>query len=232
MFEAYSDDGRLQVSSTTHGYFMKAKGAIRTFVTWPPASQTGCTYTPFPSSIGIRPDDLIALRCNTGAIATAMLDPATPVAVAAGSDQLIEYWIFRKFSAEPVSASGAGLEIYDENGALAWSTSVGGGKFARVYSVDALGAEVAGMSSFVSLPADRTFAFINTDPSIRKTGDVSSVGPSFNISSNQFEPAPNGRATGVRAAGNGYFVESLPGFGYVQESKTDGKVMVVDVTGY
>lgn len=229
MFEAYSDDGRLQVNASEINYYLAASGSVSTSLNWPPGHFGAVPkYQPFPGAI--QANDIVALRCTTQAVTVGKLD-ASNRAIVSEAAASVSWYAFRRFDTHnPSSSSPGGFETY-KNGKVAFSTIIGNGKVMRLYSVTPITTMSSGMNTLVSLPAGRDFAFI-ISPSFRQFAAVNGSDPTFNIDSNRWVPEPNGNASGIKAESSGFRIREIPSFTYLMGNNYNGRVMAVDVTGF
>ncbi len=228
MFEAYTDDGRLQVNSDEINYYLVASGSLSTGLNWPPGHSSAVPkYQVLPPSVDA--NDLVAVRCTAQAVSIGMIDAATR-AIVTEAAAAVQWYAFRRFDEHNPSPSGMGIETY-KNGKVAFSTVIGGGKVMRLYSVTAIAAMNSGMNTLVATPPGRQFAFL-VSPSFRQAQPVSGDTPRFDIDANRYIPGPNGNASGVRAVSNGFYIREIPDFTYLMGNNYNGRILAVDVTGF
>lgn len=228
MFEAYTDDGRLQVDASEINYYLVASGQVNTSLNWPPGHfGAAAKYQVLPGTIDA--GDIIALRCTTQAVSIGKVDASTR-AIVTEAAAAVTWYAFRRFDTQSPSSAGGGLETY-KNGKVAFSTIIGAGKVLRLYSVTPIVAMSAGMNTLVGLPTGRTFAFI-ISPSFRQVATVNGSPPTFNVDTNKWVPDPNGAASGIKSESNGFRIREIPGFTYLMGNNYNGRVMAIDVTGF
>lgn len=157
--EVYSDDGFIQIADSVSNYFMLYSGSIIVpqvaAIGTSPAVPTYVTIshpTPFDAIAVYTPDRYVIPR-------SIFTTPTTSTSV--GFQQsltqgTLRYWLFKRYTSIAPSSSGYGMEIYNADGTVSFSTQYP--KIMRSYSTIPV-TNLTGTQSF-SLPTDRMFAFL------------------------------------------------------------------------
>jgi hypothetical protein len=207
--EFYNANGNLQLGAGVTNFRQVASGTINDPYAAPLVTPgNGITF------------DIIAVRSNN--CFPAPIAPfSTPqssarISVYGSQGQSFTYHCFRSYSSMTPSTSGYGLEIYNADGTVGFSSLEP--NILRTYAKIPIS---SGVGFNVTLPSDRTFAFIaygkvSQRKLIRnKELYVSSV------------PTIQNYSGGVHVASN-FWIDSSDSF----ESVFNGGVIAVDVTGY
>ena len=159
--EIYNDGGFLQIADSVANYYVIKSGSVII----PEVSSIG-TAPNFGTSVTISngtPFDAIAVSSTDRyVIPKAVFDTerysTTVSAMQSLTSGTLRYWLFRRYASTLPSTSGYGMELYNEEGELRFSTNYP--KLMRSHSI----IPVTNVSSTVqtySLPTNRAFAFLS-----------------------------------------------------------------------
>jgi hypothetical protein len=224
-FQTFNEAGNLQVDSSTYSYYFVGKGTINAQMDSDPAEQ-GNTY-PMAYAQGpvVAPYDLVAFSCTQAGVVphnTMIINGPTGVdtknnpsifVFTSPTTQFgpiaVNYWLFRSVKDVPVAANGLGLEAYNTDGTICYSSKL---KPLRVIQDIPITSSTP-MNSNVSLPGGFTYAFISYGRS-------------------NLPRTPNGyREVGVQTITNGCTLGIVNSPGASDVGFTGG-FLCVDVTGY
>lgn len=219
-FQVFNDGGTLQFDSEMPNFCFVGKGTLTSFDLSDPSAQSNwgvCNTSNVPSH------DTVAYRCTTSPVYGGFIGQADRTdlyATVKGGTHTVEYFLFRRFTTA-ASVPTAGIEVYDVNGRLTFSSAY---RPLAVIQKEAVTNGYAGMSEGRATLAGKKCAFIPYGSSYRQYRTNTNTGG--DIGGSPF----TGATPGFRAITNGFFLEEIVGNQVIDGNNYNGGVLVIDVT--
>jgi hypothetical protein len=222
LFETYAADGRLQVSAKMMQHYLSAQGTItlnstsyQDFINFSEnATVFGSTVYNSTTNIPFNEDQFIAFSSNAPMFGS----KGFPLSHTFGT--IVKWFVFSPFSSFTPTSGTAKLALYDANGTLMFDSSA---RPLMYHSVVDLSTMTPGMDSVINLPAGRGHAILLNKPSMRMLFPFGGFqGQSCNCNETAFH---------FDASGHLHITESNR-TAFSGASQLDGKVMIVDVSGF
>lgn len=234
LFEAYSDNGKIQISSEAFNYFMdfKSEDTLNYDVAtgWIPEAGdppfVAPTYS-VPVLVGSDLNPTIGYM-NDAEVRLAWSPRSTGITINnfytfSNTSPVVDYYVFKKYS-QYTPTSNMGMQLFSQSGTLLFDAAQG--KPLRVINVIDMNTVSSGYFQYYDLPAGANVAFFTTGITCRQIAPFGSANTLYN--------APhNGLVYGVQKTANGGMAIAESAYSiYTQGDQTSGKVFVLDVTGY
>jgi len=218
-FETYNDAGYLQISSELMHYYLSAKGTVTLNYNpgdlgnvGQPGGADEYFVPPFEAS-QIPPGKFIAFSSESPIRG---LSSRTYGAV-------VTYYVFAPYADLQVGQHGEGLQVFNESGGLIYDVR---GKPMIVAGQYNMGSIDGSMYRPLNLPMGRQYAAFMPVESYRIDA------PLPNPQTAQALPPYNGSTAAFRMINGDVVLSEYPRADYVASSTTNGKITVLDVTGY
>lgn len=158
--EIYNDGGFLQIADSVANYYVIKSGSVivpevSSIATAPNfgTSVTISNGTPF-DAIAVSSTDRYVIPKSVFASETYSTNVVCTQSLTSGT---LRYWLFRRYASTLPSTSGYGMELYNEEGELRFSTNYP--KLMRSHSTIPV-TDVSSTVQTYSLPTNRAFAFL------------------------------------------------------------------------